>query len=122
MNKVVINQRYGGFSLSLKAARMLFAQLPQEHPGRDKLAASIEFAESYELRSLLASVHISSNLPRHDENLIRVVEDLGDEANGSYAKLVIVEIPGNKYRVDEYDGWESIDYPENDGQWVVIDD
>lgn len=47
---------------------------------------------------------------RGDENLIQVVEELGEEANGMCAELKIVEIPdGVKWNIDEYDGLESID-------------
>lgn len=46
---------------------------------------------------------------RTDETLISVVEDLGDKANGTYAKLKVVEIPDDvNYYIDDYDGLESI--------------
>ena len=49
------------------------------------------------------------NLERTDENLIKVVEMLGDKANGDCAQLEVVEIPdGTQYEIDEYDGKESI--------------
>ena len=36
-------------------------------------------------------------------------EELGAEANGDHASLVVVEIPDNvKYEIDEYNGQESI--------------
>jgi hypothetical protein len=41
--------------------------------------------------------------------LIKVVEELGDKANGPCAELKVVEIPdGIKWEIDEYDGNESI--------------
>ena len=46
--------------------------------------------------------------------LIQVVEELGDEVNGPYSKLAIVEIDSNLYRIDEYDGAESVITPEMD--------
>jgi hypothetical protein len=47
--------------------------------------------------------------PRADPLLVRVVEELGEEANGSFAKLKVVEIPdGVDYQIDDYDGVESI--------------
>jgi hypothetical protein len=53
---------------------------------------------------------------RHDADLIAVVEQLGEEANGLCSELTIVEIEGSKYRVDEYDGNESIHTPETDAE------
>lgn len=50
-----------------------------------------------------------SDLPRHDPNLIRVVEELGAAANGSCAALCVVEIPADvEYEISEYDGRETI--------------
>lgn len=41
--------------------------------------------------------------------LIRVVEHLGEKANGSCAELAVVEIPdGVEYEIDEYDGNEHV--------------
>jgi len=46
---------------------------------------------------------------RTNKELIKVVEELGSDANGDYASLKIVEIPdGTDYEIDEYDGMESI--------------
>jgi hypothetical protein len=48
-------------------------------------------------------------IERHSPELIRVVEELGERANGSCAKLVVVEIPdGVDYVIEEYDGSEHI--------------
>jgi hypothetical protein len=41
--------------------------------------------------------------------VIRVVEELGVEANGSCAELAVVEVPDNiEWEIDEYDGNEHI--------------
>jgi hypothetical protein len=49
------------------------------------------------------------DVPRHDPNLIRVIEEMGDRANGKHAELRIVEIPdGVEYEIEEYDGTEHI--------------
>ncbi len=41
--------------------------------------------------------------------LVRVVEEMGEAANGPHAKLKVVEIPSDvEYVIDEYDGYESI--------------
>lgn len=47
---------------------------------------------------------------RTDPDLIRVIETLGDKANGKYSKIEIVEIPdGVQWEINEYDGLEHID-------------
>lgn len=41
--------------------------------------------------------------------LVQVVEELGSKANGSCAKLKVVEIPSDvEWEIDEYDGAETI--------------
>lgn len=47
---------------------------------------------------------------RSNPDLIKVVEELGSNADGDYAELKVIEIPDDiKYQIDEYDGMESID-------------
>jgi len=91
VNKVVYNGCYGGFGLSVRAIKLL------EERG-------VEFAY---------------DLPRHHPELVRVVEELGDAANGRHARLFVEEIEGNKYRIDEYDGSENVVVP-NEEEWTVI--
>lgn len=79
--KVVIT-RYGGFRLSDRA-QALYTELSGK-----PLPRCVE---------------------RHDPYLVQVVKELGDEANGRYASLVVVEIPNNlKYVIMDYDGYEHI--------------
>lgn len=51
-----------------------------------------------------------SDVERHDPALVQVVEELGDKASGRFAKLRIAEVSG-PYRIDEYDGFESVETP-----------
>jgi hypothetical protein len=56
---------------------------------------------------------------RHDPDLIKVIEELGEKANGFCAKLAIAELPaGTLYRIDEYDGRESVE-TNSSYEWVV---
>lgn len=42
--------------------------------------------------------------------LVQVVEELGDKANGSFAKLVVVEVPEDvNWYISDYDGMETIE-------------
>ena len=56
---------------------------------------------------------------RHDKDLVAVVEELGEKANSRYSKLKVVTIPGNKYQLNDYDGSEWIETPEQIN-WTVI--
>ena len=83
--QIVINSCYGGFGLSNKAL---------------------------ELYNTLANTDIQCcfELERNDPILVHVVETLGDEANGRFAKLRVVEIPDDvNWEISEYDGYESIE-------------
>lgn len=48
------------------------------------------------------------NVQRHNENLVKVVEELGDKANSSISNLKIYDVGESAYHIDEYDGLESI--------------
>ena len=48
-------------------------------------------------------------IKRNDPLLIKIIEELGEKANGNYANLKIIEIPDDvEYEIEEYDGWEWI--------------
>lgn len=91
MPSIVINTCYGGYGFS-KEARDLFLKFDITHP---------------------------EDLPRHDPRVIHVVETLGENANGNYSCLKIVTIEGFKYRIEEYDGTESIVTPEEE-KYITI--
>ena len=80
--KIVINKCFGGFGLSEKA--------------REILGIDNSFDEY--------------QIDRNDPKLIEVVETLGDEANGNYARLRVVNIPDDAtdWEIDEYDGAEKV--------------
>jgi hypothetical protein len=64
-----------------------------------------EYNKLYHKYSLYAH-----DFKRDDPILIKVIEELGEKANGRFAELKIVEIPDNvDWEIDEYDGNETID-------------
>lgn len=78
--KVVINRCYGGFGFSEKA--MEFLGVGSEWP----------------------------DIARNDPKLVECVEKLGEEANGTYAELKVVEIPDDvNWKIGEYDGLEWVE-------------
>lgn len=49
------------------------------------------------------------DIERTDPNLIKVVENLGEEANGPSSRLKVVEIPDDvDWYIEDYDGVETI--------------
>lgn len=59
------------------------------------------------------------DIPRHDPDLVAVVEMLGEKANSRYASLAIAEVKG-PYRIREYDGLEWVETPDNI-EWTNAD-
>ena len=49
------------------------------------------------------------NVGRDDPDLVAVVEQLGELANGDHAELKVVKIPDDvEWEIDEYDGFEKV--------------
>lgn len=103
MRKVVINSCYGGFSLSDKGM-LRWAELS----GRKFDVEKYKFGHGYK-DSVTKEPFYDFDIVRDDPALVQVVEELGEEANGGYAKLNIVEIPEDvKWHISEYDGYEHV--------------
>jgi len=84
--ELVINNCYGGFSLSEAGITRYLELKGMEWPN----------AGFYD-----------RDIPRDDPILIQVFKELGDAANGFAADLKIVEIPdGVDWEIEEYDGNE----------------
>lgn len=127
-HKVVYNACYGGFELSLKAIEWL-----AEHATDLELKSYLKEKLIDERKSFIGTAlgswsdYIRAGIgswfddKRHHKDLVAVIEALGDEASGSCAELEIMEISGNQYRIDEYDGSEEVITPE-DSNWIVISD
>ncbi len=78
--KIVINACFGGFGLSKKAMSIL--------------------GEGYAYER---------DIQRDDPELVRVVEALGEEANGILAQLKVIQIPEDvAWEIKEYDGSEHV--------------
>ena len=92
MQKIVVNRCYGGFGLSDLAVKMLAIRKGQDYEDNDQAKATLEYF-----------------LPRDDADLVAVVEELGDRANGNYAELKVLSVPdGVEWFVEEYDGMEHV--------------
>lgn len=134
--KVVINNCYGGFSLSeegiLHYAKLkgitLYPEPMKDYPsmklvtywtcppdqrpkillGDDFYVASLEERKASNEAYRNAQL-CSREIPRDDPALVQTVEELGDVANGRCADLKVVEIPDDvQWCIDEYDGLEHV--------------
>lgn len=94
--KVLYNACYGGFSFSKEAAAAL-------------REVGVDVGE-----------YGHSDVARHDPRVIAVVECLGlKNSSGGCADLRIATIEGDRYRIDEYDGSESVMEPD-DYEWIKV--
>jgi hypothetical protein len=103
--KVVISACYGGFSVSTAATVRL-----RELGNATAIAETLK-GDRYpegEICDFDYDAHCR-DISRDDPQLIQVIGELGDKANGSNAKLKIVEVPdGTDWEICEYDGFEHV--------------
>ena len=98
--KLVINNCYGGFSISRKAAEFMAARGNER--ARLELEQSVERFYGYGYVEGMGRAY-----ERNDPDLVAAVEALGEEANGLRASLLVVEIPDDvDWYIEEYDGHE----------------
>lgn len=120
--KIVINRCFGGFGLSELADRALakrkgvtlyelnasygvktFATVPKEEYERLERESRVK----RDLSLVEGLFWNSMAWGRDDPDLVAVVEELGETANGVYSELKVVEVPyGVLWDINEYDGIE----------------
>ncbi len=117
--KIAYNGCFGGFGLSNEAFELLLTRkgIPFEKvPGR--------FGDEYRRTDVRHDPENTDDKDylwdgmftkdRLDPDLIAVIEELGAAANGMCASLCITDAPaGSRYRIDEYDGNESVMTPDD---------
>ena len=144
--KIVINSCYGGFSLSPKGERRylelkglnpyFYKQSKYNYPDNtiefirldniDDVPDLFFYCTTYDQGKILPDypkdVFHSRCLKRNDPILVQVVEELGAESFGKCAKLEVVDIDkGRWFKIDEYDGYESIQYRDIDDEWILAE-
>ena len=115
MTKIAYNGCYGGFSLSKEGVL-----LGRKLSGDPKWGGVCLKGDVWETGEVCDFEYGGGrDLIRHDPILIQVIETLGEKANGGCADLRIEEIPsGTAYRIDEYDGIESVETKES-YEWTI---
>lgn len=131
--KVVINSCFGGFGLSLKAEQAYLARKGKTaYFFKDARTADggLDFdAPKVPITDLDENVFVSytrtapeptwvnddpayfydRDIPRDDPDLVAVVEDMGSDASGRHAQLVVIDIPDDAdWEIAEYDGLEHV--------------
>lgn len=102
--KVVINGAFGGFGVSRTALHKLRSL------GNTFALTEIDAGEKYPDGSIKEdSRTYLRGIPRYDPQLVRIVEEMGHEADGAHARLKVVVIPDDiEWMLQEYDGQEWI--------------
>ena len=136
--KIVINTSYGGFGLSKKAilkylelceitpyfykrdpdaspTKSFYIKITiEEYLNNNKLFNLIILKKDFGdrvlwTREMNADFFSDDDIKRTDPNLIKVIELLGQQANGKFANLKIVEIPnGVDWMIEDHDGDEYV--------------
>ena len=120
MTKIVYNACYGGFSLSEAAIERYLTLTNQPFWKEiDDYPSVMYYLSPPETAEDNRKWFNNRDIPRDDQTLIQVIEELGEAANGRFAKLTIKDLPpGTRYRIQEYDGSEWIE-TEADVGWLT---
>jgi endo-alpha-1,4-polygalactosaminidase (GH114 family) len=127
-HKVVYNDCYGRYEYSDEAVKWLeqngtkymkdFIAEYREVIENDKNILNV-FNQTVEER---IAFHIANEFPRHNLDLVRCVEELGSEkASGRCAELSVCPLKGRMYRIEDYDGLETVMEPD-DYEFITIDE
>jgi hypothetical protein len=121
--KVAINTCFGGFGISNEAFEKLLARkgveyqkVPAKWPIRGNDSDYYRVADDPDEQDYISEYDYYEN--RADPDLIAVIEELGEKANGWAAEIAIVDIPDDvQWHIHEYDGLEHV--AENHRTWYA---
>jgi hypothetical protein len=119
MFPVLYNNCYGGFGYSVKAIEEYNKRLPAGSTKINVDVGSGPFSRAYHDGTKQedgSDMKFVWHIERGDPLMVQVCSQLGDEANGEYAKIAVQQVPRKfekHYFIGEYDGLEKvqIDFP-----------
>lgn len=146
--KVVINSCYGGFGLSTQAVKrylelcgkQLYIYKMTKHKALDDVWEFKKIDSVKDRYDILVTYYTTEDqgevlndwpsnifhiheIPRNDKHLVQVVEELGKNASTKFSYLEVVEVEnGRWFRIDEYDGYEGIQYRDIDDEWMLAEE
>jgi hypothetical protein len=107
VQRIVINRAHGGFGLSNEAVIMYLDQAGIDYTLKPQADRDAQNRWGDKILVNGKEFHDRYDIARDDPALVTVVRRLGSKANGSYAKLKIVEVPaGVVWEINDYDGKE----------------
>ena len=107
VQRIVINRAHGGFGLSHEAVIMYLDLAGIDYTLKPQADRDAQNRWGDKILVNGKEFHDRYDIPRDDPALVAMVRRLGSKANGSYAKLKIVEVPaGVEWTIDDYDGKE----------------
>jgi len=106
VRSVVINSEHGGFSLS-RVAELAYLErtgTPYTFQDREDRAATLSKGQYIMVNDQYWN---GSTIKRDDPVLVDIVREMGEAADGDYARLKIVQLPADvNWTIAEYDGLE----------------
>lgn len=121
MRKVAINRCFGGFGLSDEAFEKLLTRKgiafeKVVDPNKSTLFGTTYFEAGHVGDDGHYLFEHQFRDKRDDPDLIAVIEEMGESANGFAAEIYIMEIPSDvEWHIAEYDGLEHV--AENHRTW-----
>jgi hypothetical protein len=107
VQRIVINRAHGGFGLSNEAVIMYLDLAGIDYTLKPQADRDAQNRWGDKILVNGKEFHDRYDIARDDPALVAVVRRLGSKANGSYAKLKIVEVPaGVVWEINDYDGKE----------------
>lgn len=109
--KIVINRCHGGFGLSDAAFEKLLEAKGIEFEKKEGDICTHYFKKGHldNDEAYLSPYDFCDDKKRADPDLVRIVEEMGEDAFGWAAELKVVQIPDDvEWYIEEYDGLEWI--------------
>ena len=117
MSKAVINECYGGFFLTKEIVEYMI-----ERGLDEKYYEKYEDYDENKRESCFNRKYYTKDIPRHHPLLIEAVSELKDKVDIDIetTTIAIKEFDGDLYRIEDYDGYETLITPNAEYEWINV--